>query len=49
MVTVVSPAGMERFFEAVVRQGEEALLSEPERLVALAAEHGTEIVDDYPT
>ncbi|WP_170182518.1 cupin domain-containing protein [Blastococcus colisei] len=48
MLTVVSPAGMEHFFEAVVRAGEEELLADPERLVALAAEHGTEIVGDYP-
>ena len=48
MLTVVSPAGLERFFEAVVREGEDALLADPERLVALAAEHGTEILGDYP-
>jgi mannose-6-phosphate isomerase-like protein (cupin superfamily) len=48
MVPLVSPAGMERFFDAVVQQGEEELLVDPERLVALAAEHGTEIVGDYP-
>ncbi len=48
MVTLVSPAGLERFFEAVVQQGEEELLADPERLVALAAEHGTDIVGDYP-
>ena len=48
MLTVVSPAGLERFFEAVVREGEEALLADPERLLALAAEHGTQILGDYP-
>ena len=48
MLTLVSPAGMERFFEAVVGQGEEELLADPERLVALAAEHGKEILGDYP-
>ena len=48
MLTVVSPAGLERFFEAVVREGEEALLADPDRLLALAAEHGTQILGDYP-
>jgi mannose-6-phosphate isomerase-like protein (cupin superfamily) len=48
MLTVVSPAGMERFFEAVVREGEEALLADPARLVALAEAHGTEILGDHP-
>jgi mannose-6-phosphate isomerase-like protein (cupin superfamily) len=48
MLTVVSPAGLERFFEAVVREGEEQLLADPERLLALAAEHGTQILGDYP-
>jgi hypothetical protein len=48
MLTVVSPAGLERFFEAVVREGEETLLADPERLLALAAEHGTQILGDYP-
>jgi len=49
MLTLVSPAGMERFFEAVVREGEQELLADPERLVALAARHGTTISGDYPT
>ena len=49
MLTVVSPAGLEGFFEAVVREGEEALLADPDRLLALAAEHGTEILGDYPS
>jgi len=48
MLTLVSPAGMERFFAAVVREGEEALLADPDRLVELAASHGTEIVGEYP-
>ena len=48
MVTIVSPSGLEGFFEAVVEQGEEALLDDPERLVALAAAFGTEILGDYP-
>ena len=48
MLTVVSPAGLQRFFEAVVREGEEELLGQPERLVALAAEFGSEILGAYP-
>ena len=48
MLTLVSPPGMERFFEAVVRAGEDALLADPERLAALAANTGTEILDDHP-
>ena len=48
MLTVVSPAGMEAFFAAVVRHGEEALLADPERLAELAAEHGTEILGEHP-
>jgi mannose-6-phosphate isomerase-like protein (cupin superfamily) len=48
MLTLVSPAGLESFFSAVVREGEEALLADPDRLVELAAAHGTEIVGDYP-
>ena len=48
MLTVVSPAGLERFIEAVVREGEDALLADPDRLLALAAEHGTQILGDYP-
>lgn len=48
MLTLVSPAGMERFFQAVVDAGEEALLADPERLVALAAAHGTEILGEHP-
>ena len=48
MLTVVSPAGLERLFEAVVREGEDALLAEPGRLLRLAADHGTEIIGDYP-
>ena len=48
MLTLVSPAGMEQFFAAVVREGEESLLADPDRLVELAATHGTEIVGDYP-
>jgi mannose-6-phosphate isomerase-like protein (cupin superfamily) len=48
MLTLVSPAGMERFFAAVVEEGEESLLADPERLIALAAAHGTEILGDHP-
>ncbi|TKJ32173.1 cupin domain-containing protein [Blastococcus sp. CCUG 61487] len=48
MLTLVSPAGMEHFFRAVVDAGEEALLADPERLAALAAEHGTDILGDHP-
>ena len=49
MLTLISPPGLERFFEAVVQEGEEALLAEPERLLQLATAYGTEIIGDYPT
>lgn len=32
----------------VVRQGEDELLADPERLAALAARFGTEVLGDYP-
>ena len=48
MLTLVSPAGMERFFQAVVDVGEEELMADPQRLEALAAAHGTEILGDHP-
>ena len=48
MLTLVPPAGMEHLFHAVVEAGETALLDDPERLVALAAEHGTDILGDHP-
>lgn len=48
MLTLISPAGLQEFFEAVVRKGEERLLAEPERLIALAGEFGTKILGDYP-
>ncbi|MDT0276462.1 cupin domain-containing protein [Blastococcus goldschmidtiae] len=48
MFTLATPAGMEHVFRAVVEQGEEALLEDPARLVALAEEHGTRILGDHP-
>lgn len=48
MLTLVSPSGMEDFFRAVVRDGEEWLLEDPQRLVTLADQHGTLILGDYP-
>jgi mannose-6-phosphate isomerase-like protein (cupin superfamily) len=48
MLTLVSPPGFERFFDAVLEQGEDALLADPERLVALARAYGTEILGDHP-
>lgn len=48
MLTIVSPPGVERIFAAVAEVGEEALFADPERLTALAAEYGTEILGDYP-
>lgn len=48
MLTIVSPPGFERIFAAVAAIGEEELLADPERLVALAAEYGTEVLGDYP-
>lgn len=49
MLTLVSPSGLQRFFESVVREGEEELLAHPDRLAALAAEFGSEILGDYPS
>ena len=49
MLTLVSPSGLQRFFESVVREGEEELLAHPERLAALAAEFGSEILGDSST
>jgi mannose-6-phosphate isomerase-like protein (cupin superfamily) len=48
MLTLISPSGLQRFFEAVVREGEVELLAQPEPLVALATEFGTEILGEYP-
>lgn len=49
MLTLLSPPGVERLFAEVVELGEEALLADPERLAALAARHGTEVLGDYPS
>lgn len=48
MLTLISPPGFEALFAAVAEQGEQELLADPERLVQLAAEFGTEILGDYP-
>lgn len=48
MLTIVSPPGFEQIFRAVAEIGEESLLADPERLAALAAEYGTEVLGDYP-
>ena len=48
MLTIVSPPGFERIFQAVATIGEDELLADPERLAALAAQYGTEILGDYP-
>jgi mannose-6-phosphate isomerase-like protein (cupin superfamily) len=48
MLTMISPSGLQRFFEAIVREGEQALLADPKKFLALAAEFGTEILGDYP-
>jgi len=44
MLTMVSPSGLQRFFEMIVREGERTLLADPERFLALAAEFSTEIL-----
>lgn len=49
MLTLISPPGFERFFADVVREGESALLSDPQRLAELASASGTEVLGDYPT
>jgi mannose-6-phosphate isomerase-like protein (cupin superfamily) len=48
MLTLISPSGLHRFFESVVREGEERLLAQPDKLIALAASFGSEILGDYP-
>lgn len=48
MLTIVSPPGFERIFAAVAAIGEDELLADPDRLVALAAEYGTDVLGDYP-
>jgi mannose-6-phosphate isomerase-like protein (cupin superfamily) len=48
MLTVVSPPGLQGFFEAVAQAGEDELLADPARLIRLAAEYGSEILGDYP-
>lgn len=48
MLTIVSPPGFERIFDAVAEIGESDLLEDPERLVALAARYGTDVLGDYP-
>jgi mannose-6-phosphate isomerase-like protein (cupin superfamily) len=48
MLTLISPAGLHAFFETVVREGEARLSGDPERLMALAAQFGSEILGDYP-
>lgn len=48
MLTLISPPGFESLFDAVVAEGEDELLTDPERLAGLAAQHGTEVLGDYP-
>ena len=48
LLTLISPPGFERFFQDVVREGEQALLKNPDRLAALAADSGTAVLGDYP-
>ncbi len=48
MLTIASPPGFERIFDAVAEIGESELLADPERLAALAAEYGTEVLGDFP-
>lgn len=49
MLTLVSPPGFERIFAEVARIGEQDLIADPERLAALAAQYGTDILGDYPS
>lgn len=48
MLTIVSPPGFERIFAAVAAIGEQDLFADPERLAALAAQYGTDVLGDYP-
>jgi mannose-6-phosphate isomerase-like protein (cupin superfamily) len=48
MLTLVSPPGLQGFFEAVAQIGEDQLVADPQRLVQLASEYGSEILGDYP-
>jgi hypothetical protein len=48
MLTVVSPPGLQGFFDTVARVGEEQLLADPQRLVQRTNEYGSEILGDYP-
>ncbi len=48
MLTLISPPGLQRFFDEVEARGEDELLDEPERLIELAAGYGTLILGDYP-
>lgn len=48
MLTIASPPGFERIFAAVAEIGEAELLEDPDRLVALAAEYGTDVLGDHP-
>ncbi len=48
MLTLISPPGFEKIFAAVAEQGEDNLLADPDRLLALADKYGTKILGDYP-
>ncbi len=48
MLTLISPPGFEKLFDAVVEEGEDSLLADPERLGELALRFGTEVVGEYP-
>lgn len=48
MLTIISPPGFEKVFEAVAERGEDELLADPKQLIELAARYGTEVLGDYP-
>jgi mannose-6-phosphate isomerase-like protein (cupin superfamily) len=48
MLTLVSPPGLQGFFDEVAAAGEAELLADLDRLIRLAAKYGSEIVGDYP-